>query len=479
MFILLAIFVAFILFLVFIEYRRVTFNRKFKHVPGIEEYPIIGSPFMFLTKLLSDFEKGVELVCSKPINKGTYAGIHAFTVYDPDVSRQILMNPNFIDRPYFFKFGELPWGLLTSNDDHWHKVKKVMSPSFNQVSVNYNTPIFQKYSKLICDELAKHLDAEEFDVAPLLLKFVIPQLIETQFDVNDYKATKEDLEILPVFSETMTFRGINPFYYLDIIFRFTNLYQLSRKWHSYSESLLTPIIDAKRAALSKQENLGRGNRRYFIYDFLKSDLPSEAVMHNAKLIIPSGFESTVVALGHTLLLLAMHPEVDKKLYAEIQEFCHDGVEIDHKLLKEMEYLDMVFKEVLRLFPSVPGTVRSTMKDTFIEGIGVIPKRTVMVVSALSMHRDPNLWGPKAHLFDPDHFLPENVAKRHPHCYIPFSTGPRNCVGIHYANLNIKLLLVRILSKYRFTTSLKFEDLTLRFQLIIRLNCPYLLKVHKR
>lgn len=135
-----------------------------------------------------------------------------------------------------------------------------------------------------------------------------------------------------------------------------------------------------------------------------------------------------MAVGHILLMLAMHPDVDKKLYAEIQEFCHEGVEIDYKLIKQMEYLNMVFKEVLRLFPSVPGTARSTIEDTFIEGIGVVPKRTVMVVSSLSMHRDPNIWGPNAHKFDPDHFLSENVAKRHPNSYIPLSAGPRNCIG---------------------------------------------------
>lgn len=127
-------------------------------------------------------------------------------------------------------------------------------------------------------------------------------------------------------------------------------------------------------------------------------------------------------------MLAMHPEVDRKLYAEIQEFCQDGAKIDYKLIKDMNYLDMVFKEVLRLFPSVPGTVRSTMKDTFIEGIGIVPKGAVMVVSSLSMHRDPNLWGENAGKFDPDHFLPEKVAKRHPYSYIPFSAGPRNCIG---------------------------------------------------
>lgn len=115
MIILLLIAFTFIFFLTLIEYRRISFNKKFKHVPGIKELPVIGNPFMFSTKLLSDYAEGLRQVCPNPLNKGTYAGIYAFTTYDPDITRQILMSANFIDRPYFFKFGELPYGLLTSN----------------------------------------------------------------------------------------------------------------------------------------------------------------------------------------------------------------------------------------------------------------------------------------------------------------------------------------------------------------------------
>lgn len=55
-----------------------------------------------------------------------------------------------------------------------------MNPSFNQVSINFNTPIFHKYADLICEELGEHLGNEEFDITPLLLKFVIPQLIGSE-----------------------------------------------------------------------------------------------------------------------------------------------------------------------------------------------------------------------------------------------------------------------------------------------------------
>lgn len=105
--------------------------------------------------------------------------------------------------------------------------------------------------------------------------------------MNDYKTTEDDVKILPVFSETMTFRGVNPFYYLDLIFRFTNLYQLSRKWHQHIEGKVEPIIESKRREMESGRIEFNGSRRFFIYDMLKSDLPKEAVVDNSKLIIPS------------------------------------------------------------------------------------------------------------------------------------------------------------------------------------------------
>lgn len=70
-------------------------------------------------------------------------------------------------------------------------------------------------------------------------------------------------------------------------------------------------------------------------------------------------------MSYAILMLAMHPKVDEKLYNEITEYFKVGDDLNYDMVKRMPYLDMVVKEVLRLFPAVPGTVRETLSDTFI------------------------------------------------------------------------------------------------------------------
>lgn len=65
---------------------------------------------------------------------------------------------------------------------------------------------------------------------------------------------------------------------------------------------------------------------------------------------------------------------------------------------------------------------------------LVPTGAVLHINIYDTHRDPNFW-PNPEVFDPDRFLPERIQNRHPYCYLPFSAGPRNCIG------NIKKMLI--------------------------------------
>lgn len=110
-------------------------------------------------------------------------------------------------------------------------------------------------------------------------------------------------------------------------------------------------------------------------------------------------------------------------------------------MSDLVYLDMVAKETLRLTPSIGHMVRKTSGDVELDEGLVIPKGIAIMVPIVGIHRLKNVWGDNADEFIPERFLPEEVEKRHPYSYIPFSAGPRNCIGKYFCLLWIDDLLI--------------------------------------
>ena len=101
---------------------------------------------------------------------------------------------------------------------------------------------------------------------------------------------------------------------------------------------------------------------------------------------------------------------------------------------------------MRLLPPVPIFSRAIKEDSELLGYQV-PADSIAVLNIYACHRDPKNW-PDPCRFDPDRFSPEESAKRHPHAYLPFSAGMRNCIGSRYAMLAMKTVLAKLMPRYR-------------------------------
>merc|ERR1719273_1268493 len=109
----------------------------------------------------------------------------------------------------------------------------------------------------------------------------------------------------------------------------------------------------------------------------------------------------------------------------------------------MKYLECCIKEALRLYPSVPIIGRDIEKDTYIDG-QMVPKGTCVIVFVHNLHRNPIIWD------KPEEFIPERFlesSKRHPYAYVPFSAGPRNCIGQRFAMMEEKTILSHVLRRF--------------------------------
>lgn len=96
-------------------------------------------------------------------------------------------------------------------------------------------------------------------------------------------------------------------------------------------------------------------------------------------------------------------------------------------LQNLRYLERVLKESLRMYPSVPFIGRVAGEDILTYTGYKIPSNCNINIHIYDLHYNPEIY-PDPHKFDPDRFLPENSQKRHPFAYLPFSAGPRNCIG---------------------------------------------------
>ena len=206
-------------------------------------------------------------------------------------------------------------------------------------------------------------------------------------------------------------------------------------------------------------------------------LHHDEVGQNIYLFMVAGYETTSTTLASCTYVLATQPDIQDKLRAEIdkQEWNEDS-QVNYDTVMNMKYLDLFVREVLRMYPVAPAvTTRECNTPTNVCG-HEIEKGCVIQPDVFSIHFDVNLWGPE----DPNRFYPErHLVKRHPAAYMPFGIGPRNCVGMRFALMEVKMCLAEILREYLILPGEKIEE---GFQfdetLVIRPNAIHI-KLEKR
>jgi len=154
----------------------------------------------------------------------------------------------------------------------------------------------------------------------------------------------------------------------------------------------------------------------------------------------AGHETTANGLAWSIYALARHPALYAKARATVDAL--GGASPTLADLDRLEYLGCVFKEALRLYPPVYVIARVAITDTAIAG-HEIPRHTIVLVSPWSLQRRADLW-PDPLRFDPERFAAANAASRPRDAWIPFSDGPRVCIGQHFAELEAPLVLARLL-----------------------------------
>lgn len=159
----------------------------------------------------------------------------------------------------------------------------------------------------------------------------------------------------------------------------------------------------------------------------------------------AGHETTAVSLCWTLYLLARHRDVYRQIQKDVDALTDEPTVAD---LPRLTSVLRVFKESLRMYPPLPLFGRDTTEDIVVGGYE-IPKGTPVLISPFATHHRPELWT-DPDKFDPDRFLPGAESERHRYAYIPFSAGPRICIGNHFAMMEATIVLTTLLRNFEFS-----------------------------
>jgi cytochrome P450 len=161
-------------------------------------------------------------------------------------------------------------------------------------------------------------------------------------------------------------------------------------------------------------------------------------------IFLAGYETTATALTWVGVALQDHPEVLEKLCAEIDQVLGTRLP-SFEDMPRLVYARQVFMETLRMYTVAPFLPRSSNEADRL-GNYFLPANALILVFYHGVHHNPNVWD-KPEIFDPERFTPERMAGQHPFAHVPFSAGPRKCVGDEFALMEGLLVMAMLLQRY--------------------------------
>ncbi|MFB2772739.1 cytochrome P450 [Pelatocladus sp. BLCC-F211] len=171
----------------------------------------------------------------------------------------------------------------------------------------------------------------------------------------------------------------------------------------------------------------------------------EQLHHEVLNIMVGAYETTTNTLSWIWYLLAQHHDVEQRLHTELDTVLAGRVPtIDD--IPHLPYTRMIIDETLRLYSPAWQTMRRAREEDKINGY-YIPAHAIIFLNHHTLHRHPNFWDDPER-FAPERFSPEQIAKRPRYTYIPFSSGPRTCIGNNFALTEIQLILSTIAQHYR-------------------------------
>lgn len=443
--------------------------RLFKklNIPGPDPVMVLGSIHEFRDKNPLDVFKQW---------RRTYGDIYGFfegfnpslVINSPEMAKQILVKhfDKFHIRPLCNPFVYTPdeSNLLNTYGAEWKRQRSIVAAAFNSVSMKHMANRVNQTGDLFCSKVAEQCkcNPEGFDVTDLVDRYTLDAFATSGFDFTANSLEDEDALLYRFMKEfNHSAAADNPLAGLARVYTgltpFLQLFDYKHKQvHEENMAEIRQHVARKRneySQSSKEEHknfLGQMiNGSFFDRDeqgiYRRRHLKDEEIVGHINSLIGGGIGTLNACLSFVIHMLAVNPHAQQKAFQEVIKICGYDKSPSFEDVRKLEYLEMVMHETLRMLPCAPGITRTCVEDCNINGVQ-IKKDVVVRIMTCTLYSDEKVF-PNPEQFIPERFSPEEVAKRDSFCYLPYGQGPRMCPGLKFADLQVKVALVKLLQKF--------------------------------
>jgi cytochrome P450 len=369
-------------------------------------------------------------------------------------------------------------GLFTAEGELWRRQRRLMAPVFHPAKIDALAPAMVECAARVCD---RWRDGEVLDVATETTHITMAVAGRTLFGMDTFDEADELGEVLTValrwadYASTRLATALQ----MELQLALAAATYLPAKWQPalerISERLKAPlmwptrrnrelrraiaVLDARVQRMIDERRASAAPNPDLLTHLLRArDQDDGRGMDDKQLrdeiltLFIAGHETTANGLAWAIYLLAKNPDTYARVRAAVDAL--DGRAPTLADLDRLELLTRVFKEALRMYPPVYLFARMSIADVTIGG-HQIPKNTVFLLSPWALQHRADLW-PQPERFDPDRFTAQAEAARPRDAWIPFSDGPRVCIGMHFAMIEAPLVLATLLQRADFELASKAE-----------------------
>lgn len=408
-------------------------GRSLAHIPGDDGLPILGNSL----RLLADPVKFGREMFERfgPVYRNRALGSTSVTLLGPDANELVLF-----DRDRLFSseqgWGPLlnllfPRGLMLMDFEKHRADRKTLSVAFKPEPMrHYATQLDAGIASRI-GEWSGHLrfyDAIKKLTLDLAATSFLGVSLGAEADrINQAFVDEVQASVAPIRSPlpgTMMRRGVKARAYLIDWF--------------------------EREIPARRHGARGGNGEDFFSQFCRAtdedgqELSAAAIADHMNFLMMAAHDTITSSATTLVMLLARHPDWQQRLRDEIA-----GLDPQTPLTEQLDHLtltDYAFREALRLMPPVPSLPRRALRDFSFGGFD-IPAGTNVGIGIAWTHRMADIW-PDPLRFDPMRFTPEASKGRHRFAWVPYGGGAHMCLGLHFAQMQMKLLIAHLLTRYR-------------------------------